>query len=123
MCSGAPLASRSRETTMLTQVIGKRANCVFATNNDLFWLNNVHTDRITIQGWHHQRPWGLEQWVTVRSYGDDVIFEKTFEPPQDDGSELSRQMHKSSPQLFEPRHYTYVEYELHRISAGATWFS
>src|SRR6266567_5557458 len=84
-----------------------------ASSNDLFRLNNVHTDRITIQGWHRQGPWGLEQWVTVRLYGDDVIFEKTFEPPKDGGSELSRQMHKSSPQLFEPRHYTYVEYELH----------
>ena len=50
------------------KVIGDRAKCVFAINNDIFRLNNVHTDRITIQGW--QRQQGLEQWVTVELYGD-----------------------------------------------------
>jgi hypothetical protein len=30
------------------KVIGNRAKCVFAINNDIFHLNNVHTDRITI---------------------------------------------------------------------------
>jgi hypothetical protein len=33
------------------KIIGDRAKCVFAINNDIFRLNNVHTDRITIQGW------------------------------------------------------------------------
>ena len=60
------------------KVIGDRAKCVFAINNDVFRLNNVHTDRITIQGW--QRQQGLEQWVTVELYGDDVVFEETTEP-------------------------------------------
>ena len=60
------------------KVIGDRAKCVFAINNDIFRLNNVHTDRITIQGW--QRQQGLEQWVTVELYGDDVVFEETTEP-------------------------------------------
>jgi hypothetical protein len=46
------------------KVIGNRASCVFAINNDLFRLDNVHTDRITIQGEQRQRPSGLEQWVT-----------------------------------------------------------
>jgi hypothetical protein len=32
------------------KVIGNRASCVFAINNDLFRLDNFHTDRITIQG-------------------------------------------------------------------------
>ena len=66
------------------KVIGDRAKCVFAINNDIFRLNNVHTDRITIQGW--QRQQGLEQWVTVELYGDDVVFEETTEPLKDDGS-------------------------------------
>ena len=98
------------------QVIGDRTNCVFAIHNDLFRLNNVHTDRITIQGWHRQRPWGLEEWVAVRLYGDDVIFEETTEPPKDDGSELVRQMRELSPELFKSHHYTYVEYELHLMT-------
>ena len=87
------------------KVIGARTNCVFAINNDLFRLNNVHTDRLTIQGWHRQRAWGLEQWVTVRLHGDDVLFEETIEPPKDDGSELMRQMRESSPELFKSHHY------------------
>jgi hypothetical protein len=43
------------------KVIGNRTHCVFAIDNDLFRLNNVRTDRIAIQGWHRQRPLGLEQ--------------------------------------------------------------
>ena len=96
------------------KVIGDRTNCVFAI--DLFRLNNVQTDRITIQGWHRQRAWGPEQWVTVRLHGDDVVFEETIEPPKDDGSELVRQMRESSPELFKSHHYTYVEYELHLMT-------
>ena len=43
------------------KVIGKRTDCVFAVNDGLFHLNNVHPDRITIRGGHRQWPWGLEQ--------------------------------------------------------------
>jgi hypothetical protein len=63
------------------KVIGERAKCVFAING----LNNVHTDRIAIQGW--QRQQGLEQWVTVELHGDEAVFEETTEPLKDDGSE------------------------------------
>jgi hypothetical protein len=45
------------------KVIGDRIKCVFAINNDIFLLNNVHADRIAIQGW--ERRQGFEQWVTV----------------------------------------------------------
>jgi hypothetical protein len=95
------------------KVIGNRTDCVFAVNNDLFRLNNVHPDRIAIHGWHRQWPWGLEQWVTVGLHGDDVVYEETIEPPKDDGSELMRQMREASPELFKSQHYTYVETELH----------
>src|SRR5262249_50589317 len=60
------------------KVIGNRAKCVFAINNDIFHLNNVHIDRLAIQGW--QRQQGLEQWVTVDLHGDDIVFEDTTEP-------------------------------------------
>jgi hypothetical protein len=33
------------------KVIGDRTNWVFAINNEIFHLNNVDADRITIQGW------------------------------------------------------------------------
>jgi hypothetical protein len=35
-------------------VIGDRTNCVFAINNEIFRLNNVHADRITIKGWNRR---------------------------------------------------------------------
>jgi hypothetical protein len=95
------------------KVIGDRTNCVFAINNEIFHLNNVHADRITIQGWNRQRPWGLEQWVTVALPGDDVVFEETIEPAKDDGSELMRHMRELSPELFKSQHYTLTEHELH----------
>ena len=57
------------------KVIGDRSKCVFAIKNDIFHLNNVHTDRIAIQEWQQQQ--GSEQWVTVELHGDDVVFEET----------------------------------------------
>ena len=62
------------------KVIGDRANCVFAINNEIFRLNNIHADHITIKGSNRQRPGGSEQWVTVFLPGDDVVFEETIEP-------------------------------------------
>jgi hypothetical protein len=93
------------------RVIGDRAKCVFAIKNDIFRLNNVHTDRITIQGW--QRQQGLEQWVTVELHGDDVVFEETTEPLKDDGSETIRQLRAAVPDAFTSHHNTYKEHELH----------
>ena len=93
------------------KVIGDRAPCVFAIKNDIFRLNNVHTDRITIQGW--QRQQGLEQWVTVELHGDDVVFEETTEPLEDDGSETIRQLRVAMPDAFTSHHNTYKEHELH----------
>jgi hypothetical protein len=54
-----------------------------------------------------------EQWVTVTLQGDDIVFENTFEPPADDGSELTRQMRVQSPSICEPHHYSYTQHELH----------
>jgi hypothetical protein len=94
------------------KVIGDRASCVFAVKNELFRLNNVYTDRIKIQGRQRQSFGVLEQWVTVTLQGDDIVFEKTVEPPTDDGSELMRQMRMQSPSMFEPHHYSYTHHEL-----------
>jgi len=93
------------------KVIGDRSKCVFAIKNDIFHLNNVHTDRITIQGW--QRQQGLQQWTTVELHGDDVVFEDTTEPLKDDGSETIRQLRAVMPDAFTSHHNTYKEHELH----------
>ena len=90
------------------KVIGDIANCVFAIKNELFRLNNVYTDRIKIQGWQDRRFGKLEQGVTVELHGGEIVFEITVEPPNDDGSELMRQMRAESPDMFKPHHYTYT---------------
>jgi hypothetical protein len=90
-----------------------RANCVFAVKTDIFHLNNIHVDRIKVQGWQRQQPWGLEQWVTVALHGDDIVFEETIPPLKDDGSELVRLERQSNPDLFKSHHNTYKEHELH----------
>src|ERR1700738_410534 len=56
-----------------------RAKCVFAIKNKTYRLNNVHTDRVTFQGWHRKTNWGVEQWVAVGLHGDDVVVEETSE--------------------------------------------
>jgi hypothetical protein len=51
-----------------------RANCVFAYQDNVFHLNNVHVDRINIQGWKN----AVEQWTEVELHGDDVVVEHTY---------------------------------------------
>ena len=55
----------------------------------------------------------LEQWVTVTLPGDEIVFEKTIEPPKDDGSEIRRQMRVQSPSLFAAHRYSYTLHELY----------
>jgi hypothetical protein len=95
------------------KVVGDRANCVFAVKNELFRLNNVYTDRIKIQGLQNRRFGKPEQGITVELYGDEIVFELTVEPPNDDGSELMRKMRAESPDMFKPHHYTYTRHELY----------
>jgi hypothetical protein len=95
------------------KVVGDIANCVFTIKNELFRLNNVYTDRIKIHGWQDRRFGKLDQGVTVELYGGEIVFETTIEPPNDDGSELMRQMRAESPELFKPHHYTYTQHELY----------
>jgi hypothetical protein len=98
------------ETTDLKVV--DRANCVFALKNELFRLNNVYTDRIKVQAWHEGRFGKIEQGVTVDLEGGAIVFETTVEPPDDDGSELMRQMRAKSPEIFKSHQYTYTRQKL-----------
>jgi len=93
--------------------IGDRSKCVFAIKNNIYHLNNVHVDRIAIQGWQRKQAWGVEEWVTVGLHGDDIVFEEITDPPNDNGSDAMRQMRTSMPEMFKPHHYTYKEHELH----------
>jgi hypothetical protein len=62
-----------------------RANCVFAYQSDVFYLNNVQADRITIQDWEI-KP-GMK-WINVGLHGDDVVVENTTEPITDKNAKL-----------------------------------
>jgi hypothetical protein len=97
------------------KAVGDRTKCVFAIKNGVYRLNNVHTDRVTIQGWQRwdKLLGALKQWVTVRLHGDDAVFEEDTEPPKDDGSELMRQLRAANPDWSKSHHYSYKEHELH----------
>jgi hypothetical protein len=95
-----------------TKVIGDRANCVFAIDNELFRLNNVYTDQINIRTFQPRRG-DPRAWITLTLQGDGTVFEQTIEPPKDDGSETMRKMRVEYPDFFRARHYIYSEYELH----------
>jgi len=93
---------------LLVSGVAHSANCVFAIGNDVYHLNNVHTDRITIQGWQQKTlyaPNGIAKWVTVELHGDDVVFEKMTErreplhlvpvaPPPDTGPAVASESSK-----------------------------
>jgi hypothetical protein len=78
-----------------------RAKCVFAIKNNVYRLNNVHVDRITIQGWEQKLAYRVDKWVMVALHGDDIVYEQTSEPT--DGSK--------------PQRYTFKETEI-RLTTG-----
>jgi hypothetical protein len=80
-----------------------RAKCVFAIGDNIYRLNNVHTDRLKFQGWQQRMGAYLMQWITVELHGDDIVFEQTTKPLFDDVSNYTRV----------PHHYTYKQTELH----------
>jgi hypothetical protein len=99
------------------KAIGDRVKCVFAIKNNIYRLNNVHVDRITIQGWERKLPSVVDKWVTVALHGDDIVYEQTSEPAKDDGGEFSRQLRAVNPDAFKSHHYTYKETELRLATA------
>ena len=79
-----------------------RANCTFKLNDEIFRLNNLHTDRLEIKGWQQKTAYGTRQWVTVSLHGDDIVYETTHKPNMiDDGSESTRKYKEVMPDLFE----------------------
>jgi hypothetical protein len=87
-----------------------RANCVFAYKNDVFHLNNVHIDRIKIQGW---KMGELVKWTEVELHGDDVVVDHTTDPMKDDGSDKAKQMRATYPELFRTQRNSYKQSKLH----------
>jgi hypothetical protein len=85
-----------------------RENCVFALKNDIFHLNNIETDRITLQPYKY----GISDYVIVSLHGDEVIYETTTQPMHDDGSELMQLLKEKNPELFQSRHLTYNEHSI-----------
>src|SRR5664280_193632 len=47
-----------------------RAQCVFGIENEVFHLNNVHVERISIQGWVQKTNSGEIRTVTVDLHGE-----------------------------------------------------
>jgi hypothetical protein len=86
-----------------------RANCVFAIKNDMFRLNNVHTDRIVIRTWKNTSG---GSWVLVALHGDSTVYEHTEEPLKDDGSSFMNFVRQNSPGAFKPQRTTHKEHEL-----------
>jgi hypothetical protein len=124
LSSGAPRAEA--ETDVFLRALGfaltgsddaeptaiDRSNCVFKVNDNIFRLNNIHTDRIKIQSWQRNTTSGVEKWTDVSLHGDDTVYETTSKGATDDGSEYTKQLKQKMPDLFKSHHYTAKEYNL-----------
>jgi hypothetical protein len=51
-----------------------RTNCIFEYQDDVFYLNNVQVDRISIQGWENKSVPGMSL-IIVGLHGDDIVAE------------------------------------------------
>jgi hypothetical protein len=89
-----------------------RANCIFELKDEIFRLNNIHTDRIEIQGREQKSAYGTRRWVTVSLHGDEVVYETTRKPMTDDGSKFMQELKQSMPELFKPHREVSKEHQL-----------
>jgi hypothetical protein len=89
-------------------VIGNRTNCVFAIKNEIYHLNNVHTDRLKVVR--------LGPEITFTLHGSDVVFEETIEPQRLD-SEIAKQVCETDPDICKSQHNISTQHELHLPTA------
>ncbi|HXW26716.1 MAG TPA: hypothetical protein VEK73_18385 [Xanthobacteraceae bacterium] len=90
-----------------------RKNCVFTLGQDTYRLNNVHVDRIKIQGWQQSSPrLGVQHYVTVSLHGDETVVEHLTTPLVDDSSEFMRLYRRDHPEAFTAQRERYKEREL-----------
>lgn len=79
-----------------------RAQCVFGIGNEVFHLNNVHVDRISIQGWVQKTNLGQINTVTIDLHGEGAVSEETVEAGNTEGvpSAILENIRKSDPVWF-----------------------
>jgi hypothetical protein len=120
------LSSQAEEVDVLLRAVGfaltgsdnaapktiDRANCVFRVENNTFYLNNIHTDRITTEQWRQGSAFGGGMFVKLKIHGDKPVVERKTEPLIDDGSDFKREWKISHPEDFQPHIYKYNETEL-----------
>lgn len=76
-----------------------RAKCIFRISDDTFYLNNVQTDRISIQNWKNK----LQQWATIELHGKDKVAEVYSPGIKFTGSELDQAAMARDPNFFAKR--------------------
>jgi hypothetical protein len=90
-----------------------RGKCVFRLGKDTFYLNNVHVDRLKIQGWKRTSfRSGTSYYVTVSLHSDDVVYEHTTRPEVDDGSARTAEIKRAFPEAFTIQQEKHREKEL-----------
>jgi hypothetical protein len=74
-----------------------RKQCVFRIGNDTYFLNNVYTDRISIEHWKNKLN---SRWVTVAIHGKKKIIEHVSQPRKYTGSEVDQMLLREDPNYF-----------------------
>lgn len=81
-----------------------RPNCVFGLGDEIFHLNNVETDRITIESYDQRSALGIDRYLRVGLHGRDTIYESTTQLQYDPSNELYRALKEKDASMFEPKH-------------------
>ena len=86
-----------------------RKNCVFRVKSDIFYLNNLHVDRLNIQNWKRKDLIGREEFfTTVELHGDETVFTRIEDTEAFDATSLYAEMKK----IPEPARYNSKEHTL-----------
>lgn len=88
-----------------------RRNCTFAVENDVFHLDRVETDRISLREFRNKLG---DQWIVVELHGDKIVVRTT--PPANLAPGLDQEsidkIRQKAPHLFETSTTTYSDYPL-----------
>jgi hypothetical protein len=75
-------------------VVVDRKQCVFKIKNDTYYLNNIYTDRISIESWKNKLN---DRWVTIALHGKKKIIDHGRKYS---GSETDQTMMRADPNYF-----------------------
>ena len=84
-------------------------NCIFKVDNQIYYFNNMYSDRITFQNVKNGMD---ETWTNVGIHGNKTVVDLYSEGATFRGTELDYRLKAANPRLFQPSSHSHADFIL-----------